>query len=141
MSEIKFPLEVSNPCLFYANGVREPGHGRPCICSMREGDEFVRLIEIRSGTNAEHRSVRHVDDPVFDLAPGLRKQGVWDYSPGIVYDFGPKPAAEGDKGIEATVVELAKQGKQPGQIAAAIATKGWTAARIQQFLESRSNAV
>jgi hypothetical protein len=140
MSDIKFPLNVGNPCVFYPTGVREAGHGNPCLMLFREGDDWVRLIEIRGGTSVEHRAVRHVDDPFFVNTPGHRAQGAWDYSLGLVYNFKPtkevKPLPE--DATESLVVQLAAQGKSPGQIAGQISTKGWNTTRIQEFLESRS---
>jgi len=141
MPEILHQLEPGNPCVFYPDGIRAPGLGHPCLMQMREGTEFVRLVEIRGGTSTEHRSVRHVDDPIFQTSPNLRKQGAWDYSKGVVYDFGPpekpKPPLPTDP-TESLVVQLAENGKSYTEIAAQISTKGWNATRIQSFLESRT---
>jgi hypothetical protein len=150
---IPFPLYVSNPCVWYPQGVRDADSARPCIMLRREGPQSVTLVEIRGGQNATHQQVRHVDDPQVlknppahqhhDSGDGSGYGGVWDYSQGVAYDF-PLPITKVmqakpwpfDEQVGQQIADLANQDKTPAEIAGLIARKGVNALVITQFLQS-----
>lgn len=138
------PIFVNNPVLFYPDGVRSDERKKPAICFLVDGDEFVDVLEFRNGMNFQHRGVRHVDDPALQTQPGSKVQGAWDYAPGVAYDF-DKPeqgevvshrdAEQVADDIDSRILTLAREGKDPKQIATALSTKGWNAERVKAVLD------
>lgn len=130
-------LPVAKWCLYYPRGVRL-GEPLPALVFRNQGGGLLDLRVQRWGDQQGHQGIRHVDDPYFIERPELRaKLGAWDFCDGEAPDKAPEMDAGeplDNHQVREEVVNQARAGRNPAQIASNLSTKGLTAAKIDAFL-------
>lgn len=104
--EVYFPAALygcpmNDLVVYYVTGDRG-GAGCPAVAALNHATGMLDLIALRGAMSEKKSAVRHIDDPFFkDHANVLRRDGAWDYGPGMSPPKGGLPTL-----IEAAALDV-----------------------------------
>lgn len=92
---------MTDMVVYYVTGDRG-GAGCPAVVALNQSNGLLNLIALRGQMSERKDAVRHIDDPFFkEHANVLRRDGAWDYGPGMA-----PPKESAPVTVEAAVLDV-----------------------------------